>query len=116
MPRDFTPAIDCTSEERPRILLKPVTSNQVAAIGYDPATKTLAATFTRGQGHIYHYPDVEPEQACAFFMADSLGKHFGQHIAKLPSKKYAPDMSAIVGDGPTLNTENPDHGEHLAAA
>lgn len=116
MARDYTPAIDRTSEQRPRILLKPVTSNQVAAIGYDHDSKTLAATFTRGQGHIYHYPNVEPEQACAFFMAPSLGRHFSEHIAKLPSFKYAPDPSAIVGDGPVLNTEDPDHGEQLAAA
>lgn len=43
MARDYTPAIDRTSEQRPRIQLKPVTSNQVAAIGYDHDSKTLAA-------------------------------------------------------------------------
>jgi hypothetical protein len=71
-----------------------VVSNQVAAIGYCHDTKTLAASFTRGQGHVYHYPDVEPETACAFFMAESLGRHFGEHIAKLPSLKYGPQTEA----------------------
>lgn len=76
---------------RPPIELVPVQSNQVAAIGYDPATKTLAVTFTRGAGAIYHYPDVEPEAYEAFKGAESIGKHFGQHIKPLPFTKYAPE-------------------------
>ena len=94
MPREFTPAIDCTDQTRQAIELQPVTSNQVAAIGYSHETKTLAVKFTRGAGNVYEYPDVEPETACAFFMSDSLGSHFGKHIAKLPSKKFAPDEVA----------------------
>lgn len=94
MPRAFTPAIDCTHEERPQIDLQPVTSNQVGAIGYCHDRKTLAVSFARGPGNVYHYENVEPEQACAFFMAESLGTHFGQHIAKLPSKKYGPVAAA----------------------
>ena len=94
MPREYTPAEDCTKDQRQAIALQPVTSSQVAAIGYNHATKTLAVKFTRGAGNVYEYPDVEPETACAFFMADSLGSHFGKHIAKLPSKKFAPDEVA----------------------
>lgn len=96
MPREFTPAIDCTNQKRQAIALQPVESNQVAAIGYSHETKTLAVTFTRGAGNVYEYPDVEPETACAFFMADSLGKHFGQHISKLPSRKYSPDAEVAA--------------------
>jgi hypothetical protein len=89
------PEADAPAEEkRPAITLEPVTSNQVAAIGYDPATKTLAVTFTRGAGAIYHYPDVEPEAYEAFKGAESIGKHFGQHIKPLPFKKYAPEPVA----------------------
>ena len=94
MPRDFTPAIDCTNQARLPIPLQPFTSNQIRAVGYCDDTKTLVVTFTRGAGNVYEYPDVEPDKACAFFMADSLGRHFGEHIAKLPSKKYSPDPIA----------------------
>ena len=65
-----------------------VQSNQVAAIGYDPVTKTLAVTFTRGAGAIYHYPNVEPETHAAFISAESIGTFFGQHIKQLPFDKF----------------------------
>lgn len=93
MPREYTPAIDCTNEQRQAIALQPVTSNQIRAVGYDHDSRTLAVSFTRGAQNVYHYPEVEPEKACAFFMADSLGRHFGEHIAKLPSLKYGPELS-----------------------
>jgi hypothetical protein len=96
MPREYTPAIDCTNQARLPIALMPVTSNQIRAVGYCHETKTLVASFTRGAGNVYEYPDVEPETACAFFMAESLGKHFGEHISKLPSRKFGPDMEAIA--------------------
>lgn len=94
MPREYTPAIDCTNQARLPITMQPVTSNQIRAVGYCHDTKTLAVSFTRGAGNVYEYPDVEPETACAFFMAESLGRHFGTHISKLPSKKFAPDEVA----------------------
>lgn len=96
MPREYTPAMDCTTSERPPIAMQAVNSSQIKAIGYDHATHTLAVSFTRGQGHIYHYPEVAPETACAFFMAPSLGAHFGQHISKLPSLKYSADVEATA--------------------
>jgi hypothetical protein len=70
------------------IPMAPVTSNQVAAIGHDPATNTLAVTFTRGPGHIYHYQDVSPELHAEFVGAESIGSFFGQHIKPLPFKKF----------------------------
>lgn len=70
------------------IALIPVKSNQVAAIGYDASSKTLAVTFTRGTGAIYHYPDVEPETHAAFVGAESIGTYFGKHIKSLPFKKF----------------------------
>lgn len=75
-------------EQRPPIVLTPVTSNQVKAIGYDESTKTLAVTFNRGPGSIYHYPNVEPETHAAFVNAESIGKFFGQHIKALPFVKF----------------------------
>ena len=77
------------STEQPLVInMTPVKSNQVAAIGYDPETKTLAVTFTRGSA-LYQYPDVEPETHAAFIAAESVGKHFGAHIKALPFKKFA---------------------------
>lgn len=74
---------------RPAIDLKDVKSSQVKSIGYDPATKTLAVSFTRGSGAIYHYPNVEQETYDAFAKAESVGNFFGQHIKSLPFTKYA---------------------------
>lgn len=83
--------------DAPAIELKPVTSNQVAAVGHCPVTNTLAVTFTRGGGAIYHYPDVTAEQHAAFVSAESIGTHFGQHIKALPFKKYrAPEAQAAA--------------------
>lgn len=70
-----------------------VQSNQVKAIGYDAATKTLAVTFASGPGHIYHYPGVSAETHAAFLQAESIGKYFGQHIKPLKFKKFeAPEQ------------------------
>lgn len=74
----------------PHIARHPVTSSQVKDIGYDPATKTLAVTFTRGTGAIYHYPGVEPETFEAFKNADSHGTFFGKHIKPLSFTKFHP--------------------------
>ena len=70
------------------IPMTPVQSNQVGAIGYDAATKILAVTFTRGPGHIYHYPNVEEKTHAEFMSAESKGAFFGQHIKPLPFDKF----------------------------
>jgi hypothetical protein len=80
-----------SEEPRPQIALFPVTSNQVAAIGYDGASKTLAVKFTRGTGAIYHYPNVEPQTHADFVAATSIGTFFGKHIKHLPFTKYQAD-------------------------
>lgn len=77
-----------TKGPRPAIPLVPVVSSQVAAIGHDAATNTLAVQFTRGPGHTYHYPGVTAEQHKAFVESDSIGVHFGKHIKPLPFEKY----------------------------
>jgi len=88
MTKTYTAPADFCEKPYVAIPMTPVASNQVKAIGYDPETKTLAVTFTRGAGAIYHYPDVTPEQHAAFVGAESIGKHFGAHIQKLPFEKY----------------------------
>ena len=100
MPKAFTPAMDCALDVRPAIELKPVASSQIKAIGYIPKLKTLDISFTRGPGNVYCYEGVSQEKADAFMNAESLGAHFGKHIAMLPSKKYAPDIAAETTGSP----------------
>ena len=76
------------------IPMKPVESNQVAAIGYDAARRTLQVTFTRGPGHIYQYPGVEPEVHLAFMAAESKGKYFGERIKPLAFDKFPAPIEA----------------------
>ena len=89
MTKTFPEPQPFTDEKRPSIALSPVDSSQVKAIGYDEETKTLAVTFTRGTGAIYHYPDVAKETYDAFMACDSAGTFFGKHIKSLPFKKFA---------------------------
>jgi hypothetical protein len=104
MPKEFKPPQDFEEGDAPEIAMVQVESNQVACIGYDAATKTLACQFTRGPGHIYHYPNVEPETHAAFLAGDlgpdvkpSIGTFFGKHIKPLPFKKYrAPAADALA--------------------
>lgn len=96
MPKAFAPAMDCTLEVRPAIELKPVVSSQIKAVGYSPELKTLAISFTRGPCNVYCYENVSQETADAFIGSESLGAHFGQHIAMLPSKKFNPDTAPIA--------------------
>lgn len=94
MPKNFAqPAAFSTAEYVP-IPMTPVESNQVKAIGYDAARKTLAVTFTRGPGHIYHYPDVEPQFHQDFMAAESKGKYFGAHVKQLPFEKFPAPAAA----------------------
>lgn len=68
------------------IALQDVQSSQIHSIGHDPETKTLAIRFYRGYGRdqkpgsLYHYQNVTAEEFEAFRNAESLGRHFGQHI------------------------------------
>lgn len=86
--KEWKPPQDFEEGDAPAIELKPVDSSQVAAIGHCPLTNTLAVTFTRGTGAVYHYPNVTAEQHAAFIDAESIGTHFGQHIKTLQFKKY----------------------------
>lgn len=64
------------------IQLTPVESSQIHAVGFDPITGTLAIQFKShgGPGGVYHYANWTQEKHDAFLGAESLGKHFGQHI------------------------------------
>lgn len=88
MPKTY--AAPAAFSEKPfvAIPMAPVESHQVAAIGYDAARKTLAVTFTRGPGHIYHYPDCDEKLHADFMAAESKGRFFDAHIKPLPFDKF----------------------------
>jgi hypothetical protein len=88
MARQFTAPAAFSDKPYTPIAMTPVESNQVKAIGYDPSTKTLAVTFTRGPGHIYHYPNVSSELHADFMASESKGTFFGTHVKTLPFEKF----------------------------
>lgn len=94
MSKTYTAPAAFSEEEYVAIPMTPVTSNQVAAIGYDAARKTLAVSFSRTSGAVYHYTGVEPKMHADFVGAESIGKYFGAHIKTLPFKKFkAPEAA-----------------------
>lgn len=62
----------------PDIKMKPVESSNIAAVGFDPETKTLHVAFSNGT--VYRYHDVDAEKHAKLMSADSVGKHFNAHI------------------------------------
>lgn len=65
-----------------QIELHPVVSSQIAAIGYDATTQTLAIQFMRKglAAGIYNYGNVPQELYTRFDAAESKGKFFGEFI------------------------------------
>jgi hypothetical protein len=64
------------------ITMHPVKSSQIAEIGHDVETETLAIRFTSrsGPGSVYHYANFTTENFAAFKSAESIGSYFGKHI------------------------------------
>lgn len=54
--------------------LSPVSSSNISAIGYDPATRVLRVRFTNGG--TYAYADVPADAHAALLSAPSIGKAF----------------------------------------
>ncbi|SEO76968.1 KTSC domain-containing protein [Luteibacter sp. UNC138MFCol5.1] len=72
-----------------RIALNPVESSQIHSIGHDAATNTLAIRFKNYKGEassLYHYSNFTAADFAAFRDAESIGKHFGQHIKPATEK------------------------------
>ena len=65
------------------IPLESVQSSQIAAIGHDPETNTLAVRFASKGGRagaLYYYDNVDAETFESFRTADSIGSYFYKHI------------------------------------
>ena len=56
-----------------------VSSSNIASIGHDPDTKTLEVEFT-GNGHVYRYAGVTPDEHRELMNAGSIGSHFHRNI------------------------------------
>ena len=56
----------------------PVTSSNVARVGYDANTMTLEVEFQNGS--VYQYFDVPEVEYQGLMTADSVGKHLNQNI------------------------------------
>lgn len=93
-PRKFPEPQPFTDKARPPIALQPVDSSQIARVGYDAASKTLAVQFKHGAQAIYHYPDVEPETHAAFIGSESLGVFFRDNLKTLPFEKFPAEPEA----------------------
>ena len=65
------------------ITMTPVESSQLAAIGHDPATNTLAVRF-KGKGDqpgsLYHYRNFTAKDFEDFQKAESKGSHFIRNV------------------------------------
>lgn len=71
------------------IPLVPVVSSQLAAVGYDPQTSTLAVEF-KGYGDkpgsVYHYADVDQDTWAALNAAPSFNSEFIKRVKKDPER------------------------------
>lgn len=56
----------------------PVSSSNLASVGYDPATFTLEAEFNNGR--VYQYLDVPQAHYDALLMSPSVGGYFNANI------------------------------------
>lgn len=64
------------------MILTPVESSNIAAIGHDPETNTMHVEFrgAMGANRLYEYRGVTAEQHQALVNAPSVGKHFHSHF------------------------------------
>lgn len=67
-----------------------VESSQIAAIGHDPETNTLAVQFKgkNGPGAVYHYRNFPARKFDAFMAAESKGKFFGENVRGKAEHEY----------------------------
>ena len=75
---------------------KPVSSSQIASMGYDPASKKMHIEFTpragAKEGPVYEYDNVEQVDYNEFFEKEpdgsdrSIGRHFGKKIKNDPKR------------------------------
>lgn len=60
------------------IEMKPLSSSNLAAAGYDPFTRTMQVRFTSGKTYLYH--GVSQEDYDGLMSAESAGSYFHSSI------------------------------------
>lgn len=82
--------MDKTTSTKPlAIATSPVQSSQIAELGYDAASKTMAVRFKgwgEKPGALYHYGNVDQDDYDALRNAESIGAHFGKTIKPNPTR------------------------------
>lgn len=73
----------------PVITMTPVKSSNIAATGYDPATKTLAVQF-KGGLKTYHYAGVPESVFGDMSKAESVGKFINTQVAGRYKHEFIP--------------------------
>lgn len=78
--------MNTTTKEHTVIAMDAVESSQIAAIGHDSETNTLAIQFTSksGTGSIYHYSNFDAQAFADFKSSKSIGSYFGKVIKPHP--------------------------------
>lgn len=66
------------------IQMNKVKSSNIEALGYDEENQVLRVRFQGGR--MYDYLAVSPEEKDALLKAESIGRHFGEHIK--PKKTF----------------------------
>jgi hypothetical protein len=70
-----------------------VVSSNIESVGHDPESRILEVAFKNGG--VYQYFEVAPEAHKAFVSAESLGRHFREHIrGKYRFAKVEPEAAA----------------------
>nr|WP_315249242.1 KTSC domain-containing protein [uncultured Duganella sp.] len=97
------------------IPLMKVSSSQIAAIGHDAASETLAIQFFhKGQpGNVYHYRNFSAAEYTAFAGAESIGRHFKQHI-KPHGEKHPYQNMGVPSAAPAAHVATEQSQEQAA--
>ena len=77
---------------------EPVTSSNLASVGYDLERQIIACTFKSGD--VWHYAGVSPEIAQALFEAESKGKFYSVNIKGKFAAEKMTGPCPQCGDGP----------------
>ena len=72
------------------LTLSAVSSSNLASVGYDPDTKTLAVQFKSGA--VGHYSGVSAKEHAALIAAPSVGGYFAAHIRPHKHHTNATDL------------------------
>lgn len=96
--------MDTSITERQTIAMDAVESSQIAAIGHDPESNTLAIKFPpnrAGKSSVYHYANFTVDQFQEFKNAESKGSFFGKRIKKAADQFPYVNVTTLYEDAET---------------